>query len=762
MIKTVRTTTIKIGTIDYAILAQQVKVVRYRLDANFRFSQDRTRFGRLHNQLKEQLSAPYHFFSNDNPTPSIFVAYGPTDMPVQLDIKLGRQSGPLSAECLALEQLPRHLLIKLLLARYFMARRSSGFYSHNKYYIEAKRRGNTFTCLEIELRERNGEIRVMGHATRFIKQQKKVIGDGHQWIYPYFRRLPTADGSTVFSQLKPSQVLNFTGDTFAIFRRPKERATLDYHSRKHPEATRGYVLYQFITGFIDYIHVHGIEAHQKLRTLEEFKPCGDVADLPVAQLGTVNVLDLRLNTHLIPITTYQKHLTRLYPQLSFAVIESLSQDVTRPTLILLDYQARDFDSDGVFPGQVDPYKELYGRADFRLTPKQSINVNLNDQEMHSDTYLTYPCVLEGETAGEFELRFAVSLNQLFLKDTIINQRSIIGRLPGFVEGQVGILLGQYALDQYAYIRKQTIAGDTYVVFAYVDQGEFIFVDTRSPEGKQQRDAVLNQYGLDWYTDILEPFQERHYCVDKAEQDLPAYDFILGSGLVVEIEDINERVLYEYDEIEDRQVSLDEQHPIRWFHLTPHAASFRPTSPVPTETAVVQGGLFDGEERSDISGNLFFAQLQAFDAFLDEIAATRSTISFNELASGQHLTRISEMLGLPPDTEYKIQRKKIKGMYQQLGYFPSDKAKDVQTFSGIWFDNDNCFMVGDPQGLNTKQSRAHLIRRFTVYQAAGHFDPRVFLTATAVKFVRYQQYTVLPYPFHLIDIFLDTQVLRYNE
>jgi hypothetical protein len=46
------------------------------------------------------------------------------------------------------------------------------------------------------------------------------------------------------------------------------------------------------------------------------------------------------------------------------------------------------------------------------------------------------------------------------------------------------------------------------------------------------------------------------------------------------------------------------------------------------------------------------------------------------------------------------------------------------------------------------------------EGEGHFDPQEHLAAMAVQFVRPRQYTVLPYYFHLIDLYVDT-VLRYT-
>lgn len=45
------------------------------------------------------------------------------------------------------------------------------------------------------------------------------------------------------------------------------------------------------------------------------------------------------------------------------------------------------------------------------------------------------------------------------------------------------------------------------------------------------------------------------------------------------------------------------------------------------------------------------------------------------------------------------------------------------------------------------------------QGSSHFDKEQLLAMMGVLFVRYKQYTVLPYYFHLIDLYVDN-VSRY--
>jgi hypothetical protein len=44
--------------------------------------------------------------------------------------------------------------------------------------------------------------------------------------------------------------------------------------------------------------------------------------------------------------------------------------------------------------------------------------------------------------------------------------------------------------------------------------------------------------------------------NEEENQLSSYDVIVGPGFFVELEDLNERILYNYDEILVRQIRMD--------------------------------------------------------------------------------------------------------------------------------------------------------------------------------------------------------------
>jgi hypothetical protein len=120
-----------------------------------------------------------------------------------------------------------------------------------------------------------------------------------------------------------------------------------------------------------------------------------------------------------------------------------------------------------------------------------------------------------------------------------------------------------------------------------------------------------------------------------------------------------------------------------------------------------------------------------------------------------MERIGQIFGSKANKEGEYQRNLIAKIYKGLDMFLSEKGEDVHLYQGIWYDETNAFLVGSLNGMNTGgQERAHLIRRFQIMQGAAHFDKEHLLSTMNVLFVRPKQYTVSPYYFHLIDLYVE--------
>lgn len=155
-----------------------------------------------------------------------------------------------------------------------------------------------------------------------------------------------------------------------------------------------------------------------------------------------------------------------------------------------------------------------------------------------------------------------------------------------------------------------------------------------------------------------------------------------------MEDLEERVLYDYQKIEERHKEQWMPHPIAYFRLAPlYDRIQQKRSALLPSNELSRRGLLDGsrEPTTEIERRslTFYEHLLEYDALLEEIAVTHPTLSYLELTSGVWLERIARI-------------------------FDSKQAKE------------------------------------------GKYD----------RFVRSQQYTVSPYYFHLIDLYVEN-VLRYT-
>jgi hypothetical protein len=245
--------------------------------------------------------------------------------------------------------------------------------------------------------------------------------------------------------------------------------------------------------------------------------------------------------------------------------------------------------------------------------------------------------------------------------------------------------------------------------------------------------------------------------------LPGYNVIVGRGLFVELAGMDERVLYDYDEIIRRQNAVETALPVEALKLLPHYDAIRPASSLSSEDLLARE-LLDPRaqprhtrERESVA---FYRQLEQYDAFLDEVGQTHPAISFRTLTQGELWEEIIRIFAIQPDKHGHYTRAKLKGIYQRMGWFSSAKAKELQLYEGIWYDESgHSYLVFSAQPMKAKQPRAHLIRRFDVYVGADRFDIGPLLLATSVQFVRLNQYTVYPYAFHLIDLYVEN-VLRF--
>jgi hypothetical protein len=763
---------------DFSVLEARYKLIRYVLprDLRYRAKHKKTVYGQMHNCLRDQLDCPYKAFMHDKiDGVKKWVVYALYPRQVEpIDIKIAFVSAiELEKSEIPFERLELHNLLKLLQIAYIRGDQLTRFVGQDYCYVYAKKDSeeeNAFVCLHIDLKgdisnqveDAEQEFKVTGRACLFKRVE---YPGGSLSPFPYFGSKPVQD-KRYFLHLKHSEIEKYKKENLPLYgirTRESRRTTLDYHDQYHIDANRGKLLFDFIRDFKMFLETYGITSRVKERRFTMLTPLSeDQASLPLAQLNPINVFDNRLNRN-IPLQTYLHAFEGIFDEQNIRFVDAidLSQIHNEPVLILQDHNKEDFLEGGILYGQNDPYKLLY--ETYSLLPKQSFNVNPNKSaNCRPDKYLEYD--LSSVEKKSFRVKLEAALEQLYLKDIVLCERSVRERLP-------------YMPVELVFLRKaRNIPNhDPYETLLYIENDHLHFMDLRDPAQKIQRDTLLAQLSVDWdemeehmlrkYRKLKEDNGESEGATDKEDQvEVAHYDCIAGQGFFVELEDLNERVLYDYDEIIRRQTEVKTALPIESFKLLSHYDALR-NKPYLSLEALQKKGLLDGKvlpKKSDEEESLtFYRQLETYDEYLDELLLERDEISFNALWDGEQRERIISIFGIKPDKNNKYTSVLYKKLYQNIGWFSSDKSEDVHMYRGIWYDDQSCYMVGASQRLKDRQPRAHLIRRFDVYQGADHFNMYPLLLTTSVQFVRHDQYTVYPYPFHLIDVYVES-VLRYQE
>lgn len=782
--RSVRTTTLLVKYPNkFTVIEEKHKLVRYVVPQTF--SGKQTDYSKLHVSLKNQLAFPYFFYTHDKidggDDNAIYVLY-PRNEPIEPVIIDFLSERELNHRVIAFSKLESHVLVKLLFAEFFQKEDQSRFTSRGKYYIYVKANkdlnGNITSdlCLEIRInghRNNNSKssgdwlsFQITNHATRFRKVETPE--NWMKYAKPLFMKSAPHDGLVFFRQIRadklPEEIIDFKEPLYEVAPYKNHPARLHYHLHFMPEYCRGKVLFDFINQIIPFLDERGLEAQQRYRDIYEYRPNRTAGELDLALIPDIQVLDARISRE-HPLEDYVDILNEQYKdKVQFEAINKLSPEVPLPTLILLDASKEDFLEGGKLQDYEDPYQQIYSEDEYISIPKQSVIVNQTDQELETDEeFLQYEMIAFDEQAKgpNFSQIFDVALMELLQKDMLINSREVAGVLPGYtVEG--------HGLEKYTFIRKRTYTniGNHWVMLKVID-GKLYFYNLKSSSQRQNLYELARQCGLDW-DDIFETLCHKRFREADDHDALPNYDVILAQDMAVEIEDINETVIYEYDEIISRQNEKQRALPIDEFRLATEERYNLIRDPKMSPYDHLE--LIELDPRPTRNQRIsleFFNQLNEFDDFLDELEMSRTEITYDELTNDANRERIGDIFGFKrsrptkDETKGKYIMRRLLEWYKICGLFDSVKGKDIHLFQGIWYDDEGCFIVGSAQALKDKQPNAHRTRKFDLLFGGENFDMDELLQTMGVQFVRHNQYTVVPYPYHLIDIYVEN-VLRWQD
>lgn len=756
----------------YQRLEECYQLLRYELprDLPYLISDKNELWGKMQNILQAQIKHPYRVFYHDNlDSKKKWVVY--VLLPKQHEAPIVTipisSDEPLPWREMSFDELDFHVLVKLLHVANMHGPNKGRFTGQGSCYIHAKKKGKTaHICAEITISEDIKtekpdlirQFKVEAHATLFFKREKYPSGELSR--YPTFGRRTAPNGVVYFLQLSPDEVIQAKSKNEPVFRQGTTkggRTTLDYLDLDDLDASTGKILSDFLSDFRAFLAQCGIESELKARAFQLFEaPKEKDLELDLTQLNPVDVFDHRKNKSL-PVADFLKLFQKLCPKNTFVEIDCL-QDQKRPVLILQDYQKDDFGDSHLFGNEEDPYVTLY-KESWNI-PKQSLMVNFptkailaakQEKNLTVEEYLAYHFPDETQLKRNLE----VCLSQLYLKTLVCLHEPLAERLPVLPR-------------EFLYLRRFRNSPKLEIPFEtmlYMKDDQLQFLDLRHLDQRIQAIELCECLGVD-LIECLEQMIKKYKRADRPEDERvpPHYNVIIGPNLFIEIEDCKERVLYNYQEMARRQDAVKIAFPVEHFKLLEHYDEIKNQDQFFLDELFKRGLLAGknpepGKEEDSLD---FYRRLTNYDAYLDEILEESPTLSFEELTDDNKpfIHQIRHCLNIQPDKNGRFSNRQFIGYFQKLKRYLSDKGRDVHMYEGIWSDEQDCYMVGAKDGIQRRQARAHIIRRFDVYQGQEHFDIEVFLRMMSVQFVRAKQYTVLPYPFHLIDLYVEN-VLRFG-
>lgn len=743
---------------NFHCLETRYKLVRYELPETLLrvAKKNRNAYVLLHNSLRDQLDCPYKIWKHDRldgvEKRVIYALYPRYAVPTSILLSLFA-SEPLSAREISFEELDLYPLLNLLQVAYCHKGQAGRFIGEDACYMYAKKDGNTYLCLRIDIKSNSCPLSAEG------EQEFQIVGLVRRMLrVTSFKRVSPSlmcfvrkrsNDRCSFVQVKQSDA--------GMYRQRREQfyemcsyegkfADLLSQDQQSLEMCIGKLLYDFIHDFSMELASYGIISCSKKRSFRKLEvefafdlitPEQAKARFPRDVLDPVFVLDHRLNRE-CPFQSYLDVLTHLVPDLHFKVVTDLSEVRKGVALLIQDYQKEDFEWNGALAGLLDTPADLYKKYSHVIW--QSLNVNPNrSADRTANAYLDYSVPALNDK--DFQMKADAALAQLYLKEMVQSRRRVRYRLPLLPVDHV-------------FIRKK----HDHETLLYVEKNVLYFLDLRDPAACAMRDELLMRLGVNWDA-MYAVMRQKHLSGGTLgdAHELARYDVIIGPDLFVELKDLDERVLYDYDEIIRDHTSMDVALPIEEFKLLPHYDEVCLGQYLPSST-IRSRGLLDRNaqlsSKREVLSLKFYHQLEAFDAFLDEVQLCEPLLSFNRLTRGEYWEAIIRIFEFQPDKNGHYSRGQFKSYYQKRGWFSNDKARALPLYEGIWYDNTHCYVAGPDQSPHQRQLHAHLIRRFDVYQGEDHFDCFAALLATCMQCVDQRQRVVYPYVFYLIDLHVE--------
>jgi hypothetical protein len=583
----IRTTNFKINKekIDYENIDKNFTIVRYIIPDEFRYKSkiDKNLYAKFHNEYKEKLDLPYYFFSHDTTVFSerscfsLYVLYlKKNNLKKTLEFSFLRDL--CRYQILGSKDVLSHVLVKLFLANFFYDDRVGYRVTQSRFLIFGDRHGESKAlALDVQIRlykeeENYVEFNIIPQ-TKLLRKVKENFSGTRLTINTYYELILKDLG--YFKQIKPSHIHKCKSEKWTyVFNNNLmgKRPSLPWYNDRNTryESSRSFIIFSFQEKFLKYLNQHfGSEAaSSKTYNVEKFVPIKTTTKtlgiaetgLPISRLGKIYVYDNRLKTKDIKnsnsITSYIHFLNEHFSKELFIEFIHAPKESTflekNPTLIIQDVNGAEFgveeeindrgESTKKFGfltkiGYEDPKIGIYSKYASDV-PLQSLNVNINSKDFsleHFEAdwkgYFNYPPI----DIPKYSEIIKVCLNELYLKDILINKRSV--RVSDSPFGKIDC-----DYSKYIYIYNG--------ILLFIDNNKLEFVELKNSEGKKARSLLIKKLGLDWSeieTKLIETFSFNEESGENAlAEKIKGIRILACLGNVFYIEESEERLLFPFD------------------------------------------------------------------------------------------------------------------------------------------------------------------------------------------------------------------------
>jgi hypothetical protein len=523
-------------------------------------------------------------------------------------------------------------------------------------------------------------------------------------------------------------------------------------SEEKLKQSRCHVLNQNLSDVQRYLQSVGIDAEMQVLSFSKVstgtnKECKN--ELPFPNYP-VTLIDARLNKS-IDFEEVVRALRAERGDCQFVVKKKAAMEnpgETERFLVIRDYGKAAFEEGGPLKEEYgdDPYRDdeklkakgvvlktlVINPQDRKLTNKSAddedydIETDEEDNEdedekkemqayfKNSGKYLQYK--LPSEKVLKRDL--TISLSGLHLRDILMRHENIRDRFPCYslMEGMV-FLYRQKAL----FVEN----GNLHIINLSDNDFDSEFHRITERDYDEVEEQIYHYYSFD---------DEKPLNKEQEQEIVKGHQYIIVSkDFVIEITKGNDcRALFDTDTMLQRLLNRTEPKSIKDFMVT-------------TET----------DDPSVTTWNNFLSKLRSdgtTSASYEDLVKAKSKKSSSTLGGYTELGK----------THPNSKSKWDNDLSEYLDIDLRSPKKTVTDWSkGILFDHENLqYMVGQKNAFKDEQTRSNLIRGIILID--GEFNPDKFFPLLDVSFVRYNQYTVLPFPFKLIEKFIQLEEIGYRS